>query len=65
MRICDNGIMRDATAEELAFFAKLKEQAEKEHSERVPTMEERIEKLEELGETIKGFLETIGLRIGG
>jgi uncharacterized membrane-anchored protein YhcB (DUF1043 family) len=63
MRICDNGIMRDATAEELAFFAEMKEKAEKELAEMQPTMEERLEKLEKLFNRIKELLEKMGVKV--
>lgn len=63
MRIYDNGIYRDATAEELAFFDKLREEIEKEVVEMQPTMEERLEKLEKLFDHIKSVLSKIGIAI--
>ena len=52
MKICDNGIIRDMTAEEIAELEKMQSEA----PTPTPTIEERVEKVEENAAIIRAIL---------
>lgn len=63
MRICENGIYRDATQEEIEEFEKMQQQ---EQTEQQPTLEEKVADLQEENKMLKEcILEMSEIVYGG
>lgn len=66
MRICENGINRNATPEELKELAEMAEKYKEQIEEKLaPTVEEQIEELRESIEKIKELFTPLLKLLGG